>query len=175
MLKIQATFVFSLFMLLAAQEAEAQGTCDVVSCAGQGNCVIVDGRPACSCNPGYTTDSTGLNCIPLGSGQTAPAVEIRRSTLHGFYTWLLGVIFIPTGTIMAVGGLFHIASMEIAGIPLTVIGFSMLTAGIIQTVVGGVLLRRDRRRRLSGTATVAPSIAPTSEGGFTLGLSGSFF
>lgn len=176
-IKVQTGLLFSLLVIFSAQEVEAQGAdpCAGVSCAGYGNCIVVEGRPACACNPGYTTDSTGLNCV--STGQPAPTVEIRRSRLHGFYTWLLGVIFIPTGTALASAGFGLVVNFYEEGIPMAAIGCSMLTAGIVQTIVGGVLLRRDRRQRQAGMSrvTLAPSVSPTNNGGLTLGLSGAFF
>jgi len=73
-------------IVLASPLADAQeNPCEGVTCSGAGTCAIApDGSATCTCNDGYSPDSTGLNCLAVVAA-TVPAAPPPAETTpaHG--------------------------------------------------------------------------------------------
>lgn len=155
--------------------------CANVACFGQGICQVADGAPICVCHQGYEPDETGMSCVNVSSQPeedgSAPVAEVRRRELQGFWPWLFGIILMPTGAAFmgtGIGLLGWPGGPTKAAVALITVGGVMLLAGIIQTIVGGVRLRRDRRQRVSSRLNLAPAITRRNEGA-PVGFCGAFF
>lgn len=185
-----ALFAFSVALVVLSFSnvafAQRGNPCAGVSCSGAGQCVVVQGRPSCSCQQGYAPDSSGLNCI-ANSGRPVVVMDADLDTprrdLPGYNAWLGGVITISVGgltTVVGLGVLLGALGNDALFWPGTGIGIGgclIMLAGLIPYAIGAVRMRNARRRELMQSyrfPNIQPSFAFTREGTAVFGLNGAF-
>lgn len=78
-----AVCVAAMFVSSGSVWAQDTGSCEDVSCAGHGKCVVKGGEPVCACDEGYQADSVGLSCVPLVAQPPAQTSVAPAATENG--------------------------------------------------------------------------------------------
>ena len=194
----------TVFLSTSTAFAEQSDPCAGVSCSGHGTCVVIRGEPGCVCEDDYRSDNTGLYCyvvetIEENDQQPASVREqnscpcerrILRAGGRGFWTWFAGTLLHCIGAAAAIGGTAITMDSEyygeyggvrfrneIQGTTIAIIGGSVGLVGMVLSIVGGGIARRDHRRGQRGNTSSRSwtlFATPSGDGGGVFGFTGSF-